>query len=121
MGKDPRGAIVKALLHTENPIGLYRVAKSAGIPIQNADYWVQKLLEEGVIVCDDTGEQKTYLLQPLFYDHAFVARFDRTFNSLYELVEQKLMLTGQNKKDATFATLLSILHFIYSEQVLKET
>ena len=120
MGKDPRGAIVKALLHTEKPIGLYRIAKTAGIQIQSADYWVHQLLKYGVVVSDDTGEQKAYLLQPLFYDPAFVRKFDRAFNSLYELVEKKLMLADQNRKDATFETLLSILCLIYNEQVIKK-
>lgn len=104
-------------MKSDQPIGLYRIAKAANLPLQNADYWVSKMVEEGIIVCDDSGEQKLYLLQPLFYDPTFAKKFDRILTGLYQLVKNKLMLPkDSNREAATFSTLVSILHVIHLEE-----
>ncbi len=113
MPEDPRGTIISAMMKLSDPTNLAQISKLARMPIQNTDYWVQKLEEEGVVLCDRSGEQSRYFLQPLFYESDFAQTFDKRLQQLYDLVANKVeVLEGQDKDSVIFYTLLSILHAI---------
>ncbi len=114
---DARATIIAGLMSSSEPTNLATIARTCKLSIQHADYWLQKLIEEGVVLCDQPAEQRLYLLQPLFYDPSFATHFDKVLNSLYILTKKKLQLPPEKKEDdVAFNVLLSILHVIAREK-----
>lgn len=120
MDENPAVSVVSALMSFTEPVGISKVAKVAHLPVQNADYWLGKLVEYGVVLCDDSGETKLYFLQPVFYDPNFATHFDKQFTQLYNFVKSRVKFPqGKDVNEVALFTLLYIFHVIMRESFKK--
>lgn len=116
---EPRTTIVLALMNVDEPVGLMKLSKICHLSIQHVDYWIGKLVDEGIVLCNDVAGQHRYFLQPIFYDVDFASKFDKVFDDLFEIVEKNLqVLTGAEKKRAAFATIVDIIRVMQSRSKL---
>ena len=116
---EPRTEIVLALMNVDEPVGLSKLSKISHLSIQHVDYWITKLVDEGIVLCTDVNEQHRYFLQPIFYDTDFAKKFDKVFDDLFEIVEKNLqVLTEPEKKKAAFTAIVDIIRVIQNRSKL---
>ena len=107
----PRIKVIIAMMKLDRPQNIYRIAKEAGLQVKHVDYWVHKLIEEGVVLCTEEAGARLYFLQPIFYDQNFARTFDRIFDRMHTLVKSKLEAV-EDREQATFNSMLMILEVI---------
>lgn len=108
--KEPRGQVIVAMMKQDKPQNIYRIAKTAGLEVKHADYWVHKLIDSGEALCIEEGGARLYFLQPIFYDVMFARAFDPIFDKMHRLIKSKLeVVQSDDKEAAVFNIMMDIL------------